>query len=105
MPDSFIHLHTHSAYSLSEGAIKVEKLPGLAVAANMPAVALTAPKRRLEASGPKAEASTHNPAGSTIVWHHAHQRRSDRKILAGGGGQVMTDHAGGLWHPPDGLSR
>ncbi|MBX9751130.1 MAG: DNA polymerase III subunit alpha [Roseococcus sp.] len=41
MADSFIHLHTHSAYSLSEGAIKVEKLPGLAVAAQMPAVALT----------------------------------------------------------------
>ena len=41
MADSFIHLHTHSAYSLSEGAIKVEKLPGLALAANMPAVALT----------------------------------------------------------------
>ncbi len=41
MAESFIHLHTHSAYSLSEGAIKVEKLPGLALAANMPAVALT----------------------------------------------------------------
>ena len=37
----FIHLHTHSAYSLSEGAIKVEKLPALALAANMPAVAMT----------------------------------------------------------------
>ncbi len=41
MRDSFIHLHTHSAYSLSEGAIKVEKLPGLAQAAGMAAVALT----------------------------------------------------------------
>ena len=41
MPDSFVHLHTHSAYSLSEGAIKLEKLPGLALAAAMPAVALT----------------------------------------------------------------
>ncbi|NKC31368.1 DNA polymerase III subunit alpha [Falsiroseomonas selenitidurans] len=37
----FIHLHTHSAYSLSEGAIKAEKLPALARAAGMPAVALT----------------------------------------------------------------
>ncbi len=37
----FIHLHAHSAYSLSEGAIKVEKLPALALAADMPAVALT----------------------------------------------------------------
>jgi DNA polymerase-3 subunit alpha len=41
MAESFIHLHTHSAYSLSEGAIKVDKLPGLALAAGMPAVALT----------------------------------------------------------------
>ena len=41
MADSFIHLHTHSSYSLSEGAIKVDKLPGLALAAGMPAVALT----------------------------------------------------------------
>ncbi|MCW8084840.1 DNA polymerase III subunit alpha [Sabulicella glaciei] len=37
----FIHLHAHSAYSLSEGAIKAEKLPALAAAAGMPAVALT----------------------------------------------------------------
>ena len=37
----FIHLHTHSAYSLSEGAIKVEKLAALAVADGMPALALT----------------------------------------------------------------
>jgi DNA polymerase-3 subunit alpha len=41
MADSFIHLHAHSAYSLSEGAIKAEKLPALALAAGMPAVALT----------------------------------------------------------------
>ncbi|WP_372622101.1 DNA polymerase III subunit alpha [Falsiroseomonas sp.] len=41
MSASFVHLHTHSAYSLSEGAIKAEKLPALARAAGMPAVALT----------------------------------------------------------------
>ncbi len=38
---SFVHLHAHSAYSLSEGAIKADKLPALAAAAGMPAVALT----------------------------------------------------------------
>ncbi|RAI60524.1 DNA polymerase III subunit alpha [Roseicella frigidaeris] len=38
---SFVHLHTHSSYSLSEGAIKAEKLAALAKAAGMPAVALT----------------------------------------------------------------
>jgi DNA polymerase-3 subunit alpha len=37
----FVHLRVHSAYSLSEGAIKADKLPALARAANMPAVAIT----------------------------------------------------------------
>jgi DNA polymerase-3 subunit alpha len=37
----FVHLRCHSAYSLSEGAIKLEKLPALAAKAGMPAVALT----------------------------------------------------------------
>ncbi|RYJ03138.1 MAG: PHP domain-containing protein [Acetobacteraceae bacterium] len=37
----FIHLHVHSSYSLSEGAIKAEKLASLAKDAKMPAVALT----------------------------------------------------------------
>jgi DNA polymerase-3 subunit alpha len=37
----FVHLRTHSAYSLSEGAIKVDKLPALARDAQMPAVAIT----------------------------------------------------------------
>ncbi|MCO6416690.1 DNA polymerase III subunit alpha [Siccirubricoccus sp. KC 17139] len=43
MSDSagFIHLHVHSSYSLSEGAIKAEKLATLAKEAGMPAVALT----------------------------------------------------------------
>ncbi|WP_137124190.1 DNA polymerase III subunit alpha [Roseomonas sp. HF4] len=40
-PAAFVHLHVHSAYSLSEGAIKAEKLAALAAAAGMPAVALT----------------------------------------------------------------
>ena len=37
----FVHLRVHSAYSLSEGAIKVEKVAALAAEASMPAVALT----------------------------------------------------------------
>jgi DNA polymerase-3 subunit alpha len=37
----FVHLRVHSAYSLSEGAIKAEKLPTLARDALMPAVAIT----------------------------------------------------------------
>ncbi len=39
--DSFIHLHVHSSYSLSEGAIKAEKIASLAQDAGMPAVAIT----------------------------------------------------------------
>jgi DNA polymerase-3 subunit alpha len=41
MQSPFIHLRVHSAYSLSEGAIKVDKIPTLALEAGMPAVALT----------------------------------------------------------------
>ncbi len=44
MPDpkgDFVHLHLHSAYSLSEGAIKVGKLKELCLADRMPAVAVT----------------------------------------------------------------
>jgi len=37
----FVHLHVHSAYSLSEGAIKADKIATLAHDAAMPAVAIT----------------------------------------------------------------
>ncbi|MCY4335204.1 MAG: DNA polymerase III subunit alpha [Litoreibacter sp.] len=37
----FIHLRTHSEYSLLEGALRVKKLPGMCADAGMPAVALT----------------------------------------------------------------
>ena len=37
----FVHLRVHSAYSLSEGAIKVDKIAALAREAKMPAVAIT----------------------------------------------------------------
>ncbi|MDQ2805246.1 MAG: PHP domain-containing protein, partial [Pseudomonadota bacterium] len=37
----FVHLRVHSAYSLSEGAIKADKIPTLAREAVMPAVAIT----------------------------------------------------------------
>ena len=36
----FVHLRVHSAYSLSEGAIKPEKIAGLAQADGQPAVAI-----------------------------------------------------------------
>jgi DNA polymerase-3 subunit alpha len=37
----FVHLRVHSSYSLSEGAIKADKIAALARAAAMPAVAIT----------------------------------------------------------------
>ena len=37
----FIHLRVHTAYSLSEGAIKIDALPALCRAHDMPAVAIT----------------------------------------------------------------
>ncbi|NWG70654.1 MAG: DNA polymerase III subunit alpha [Parvularculaceae bacterium] len=37
----FIHLHVHSAYSLSEGAIPISRLKSLCLEAGMPAVAVT----------------------------------------------------------------
>ena len=37
----FIHLRTHSEYSLLEGALRLKKLPDLCKAAGMPALALT----------------------------------------------------------------
>ena len=38
---NFVHLRVHSAYSLSEGAIKADKIAALAAGAAMPAVAIT----------------------------------------------------------------
>jgi len=38
---SFVHLRVHSAYSLSEGAIKIDELAGLCGSERMPAVAVT----------------------------------------------------------------
>ncbi len=40
-PVPFIHLHTHSAYSLSEGALQIKALASLARDAGMPALAIT----------------------------------------------------------------
>ncbi|SHK27393.1 DNA polymerase III, alpha subunit [Shimia gijangensis] len=37
----FIHLRTHTEYSLLEGALRVKKLPGMCAAMDMPAVAIT----------------------------------------------------------------
>jgi DNA polymerase-3 subunit alpha len=41
LEQNFVHLRVHSAYSLSEGAIKVDKIPAMAREMGMPAVAIT----------------------------------------------------------------
>lgn len=41
MTPKFIHLRLHSAYSLAEGAVKIEKLMTLCEENNMPAIAIT----------------------------------------------------------------
>ena len=41
MPDSFVHLHVHSDYSLLSGAAKVKTLVSRAAEMGMPALALT----------------------------------------------------------------
>ena len=38
---SFVHLHTHSEFSLLDGASRVDELCAKAVADGMPAIALT----------------------------------------------------------------
>ncbi len=41
MSTSFVHLHLHSEYSLSDGIVRIEELVATTAAARMPAVALT----------------------------------------------------------------
>ena len=41
MPSNFVHLHTHSHYSLLDGLIKIDDLVDEAVKLGMPAIALT----------------------------------------------------------------
>ena len=41
MPDSFVHLHLHTEYSLLDGAVRIPELMARAKALGMPAVAMT----------------------------------------------------------------
>ncbi len=79
----FVHLRVHSAYSMSEGAIKIPKLVDLCVAQQMPAVALTDTRNlfgALEFSSACAKAGV-----QPIVGCQLSLRRED----------IPTGHAGG----------
>ncbi len=41
MPDSFVHLHLHTEYSLLDGAVRIGDLVSKALRCKMPAVAMT----------------------------------------------------------------
>ena len=45
MPSNFVHLHTHSHYSLLDGADKIDDLVDEAVKLGMPAIALDRPRQ------------------------------------------------------------
>src|SRR5262245_66402397 len=80
MPASFIHLRTHSAYSLLEGAIKTDALVELAKAEGMPALALTDTNNMfgaLEFAMEAAEAGIQPIIGCLIVLHDGQQRKTN----------------------------
>ena len=79
----FVHLRVHSAYSMSEGAIKIPKLVDLCVAGQMPAVALTDTRNlfgALEFSSACAKAGV-----QPIVGCQLSVRREDQPTGHGGG--------------------
>ena len=81
----FVHLRVHSAYSMSEGAIKVQKLVDLCVAERMPAVALTDTRNlfgALEFSSAAAKAGVQPIVGCQIAV------RRDEPITGGHGGRA-----------------
>src|ERR1700744_3758560 len=84
----FVHLRVHSAYSMSEGAIKIPKLVDLCVAEGMPAVALTDTRNlfgALEFSSTAAKAGVQPIVGCQLA-----VRRDDIPPGHGGGGRAPT---------------
>ena len=96
----FVHLRAHSAYSLSEGAIKMAELVRLCGEARMPAVALTDSGNLfgvMEFSLAAAEAGLQPIAG--MLFKHPHRDLRDRTRLAveeGGRGKLHQVVVAGL---------
>ncbi|MBT4739499.1 MAG: DNA polymerase III subunit alpha, partial [Rhodospirillaceae bacterium] len=82
----FIHLRTHSAYSLAEGAIKIPEMVKLCVENHMPAVALTDTRNlfgALEFSVACADKGIQPIIGCQIS-----VRREDKEVRAGNGARL-----------------
>lgn len=83
---SFVHLRTHSAYSLAEGAIKIPELVKLCVKHQMPAVALTDTRNlfgALEFSVACADKGIQPIIGCQIS-----VRREDKEVRSGNGARL-----------------
>src|SRR4029450_13012729 len=77
--EPFVHLRVHSAYSLLEGALAIQKLASLARAAEPPALALTDSNNRfgaLEFSESRAEFGVQPIIGVTLSLTFATERQS-----------------------------
>jgi DNA polymerase-3 subunit alpha len=85
----FVHLHVHSAYSLSEGAIRIGELVKLCVAERMPAVAVTDTGNlfgALEFSEAAAKAGVQPIIGSQLFVARPDQAQAGIARLASGNG-------------------
>jgi DNA polymerase-3 subunit alpha len=83
---TFVHLRTHSAYSLSEGALQIKALAGLTKDAKMPAVAITDTGNlfgALEFSDAMAEKGIQPIIGCTIKVDLAEQKEGALKPAHG----------------------
>ncbi len=83
---NFIHLRTHSAYSLSEGALQIKAMAGLTKEAGMPAVAITDTGNlfgALEFSDAMAEKGIQPIVGCTIKVDLIEQKEGAMKASAG----------------------
>ncbi|MCP4923320.1 MAG: DNA polymerase III subunit alpha [bacterium] len=94
-PSGFVHLHTHSAFSLSEGALKIPELVTLCQKYQMPALALTDTNNlfgALSFSLSCAKAGIQPIVGCQLALHPgADDPRLSRKKAFAGPEEILTD--------------
>ncbi len=99
MHANFVHLRIHSAYSLSEGAIRLKELPGLCQRLDMPAVALTDSGNMfgaLEASETLSAAGIQPIPGAALRLALAPAEDRDALVTLKAGEAVKLEPAGSL---------